>query len=160
MSIVQRCSTHIALSSVQSECLVKLKSSIYWGKKNNKNSLSVSFPLRAPVCLSGQDTDRPCAAGLLAAVTLRCPWSHPLLACCWSLLLSPPALWFACMLQFGLFSVHAKMTLYRERSALSTKDGAARLSLSLKQSEGQVYLCVCMQFKGILKGKVSRSCSL
>lgn len=74
---------------------------IYWGKKENKNSLSVSVPLRAPVCLSGQDTNRPCAAGLLAAITLGCPWPRPSPACCWSLSLSTSALWFA-----SIFSRH------------------------------------------------------
>lgn len=106
---------------------------IYWGKKENKNSLSVSFPLRAPVCLSGQDTNRPCAAGLLAAVTFGCPWPCPMLACCWSLLLSPSALRLGCIFfrywHFSIQTLFCERTVCRERSILSTK-GATSLIAS------------------------------
>lgn len=98
VSIARRRWTHAALSPVQSERSVKLKSWVFTEeKKENKNSLSVSGPLRAPVCLSGRDTNRPCAVGVLAAVTLGCPWPRPLLTCCWSLLLSTSAVWFTCI---------------------------------------------------------------
>lgn len=82
-SVVVHWWTHTSLSSVQSEYLVKLKSWVFTeegGKKtDNKNSLSVSCPLRTPVCLSGRDTNRSCAVGVLAAMTCGCPWPCPLL---------------------------------------------------------------------------------
>lgn len=74
---------------------------IYWGeKKDNKYSLSVSVPLRAPVCLSGRDTNRPCAAGAAGSCT---PWV-PLVTSPAGLLLIPLAVELCSLICLHRFS--------------------------------------------------------